>query len=97
MNKPKFDDDGERRYKLILVGDSNVGKTCLFARYIEGIFLDAHKQQVTTVDFKMKNITIGNETAKLYIWDTAGQEKYRSVVGTYFKGCHGAFIVFDLN
>ena len=44
----------------------------------------------------MKTLALEDQLAKLYIWDTAGQEKYRSIVGTYFKGCHGAFIVFDL-
>ncbi len=45
------------------------------------------------VDFKIKNILIKNELVKLYIWDTAGQEKFRSVVSAYFKGAHGINIV----
>ena len=52
---------------------------------------------MTTIDFKMKNITLHNKSAKLYIWDTAGQEKYRSIVSTYFKGCHGVLMMFDLS
>lgn len=86
----------EKKYKLILVGDSNVGKTALFCRFIEGTFSNDKNTLVTTVDFKMKNITINSNPIKLYIWDTAGQEKYRSIVSTYFKGCHGVFLVFDL-
>ena len=52
---------------------------------------------MTTIDFKMKNIQLNERPAKLYIWDTAGQEKYRSIVSTYFKGCHGVLMMFDLS
>ena len=45
----------------------------------------------------MKNITVNNQHYKLYLWDTAGQEKYRSIVSTYFKGCQGIILVFDVN
>ena len=87
----------EKRYKIIIVGDSNVGKTALFWRFTEGDFLAEKETQVTTIDFKIKNITLATTPVKLYIWDTAGQEKYRSIVSTYFKGCHGVLMVFDLS
>lgn len=87
----------DARYKVILVGDVSVGKTAMFWRYTEGEFL-AHKDtMVTTIDFKMKHITVDNKPIKLYVWDTAGSEKYRSIVSTYFKGCQGVVIVFDLS
>lgn len=63
----------EKRYKVIVVGDSNVGKTALFWRFIDGEFIAEKDTQVTTIDFKMKNIRLRNQAAKLYIWDTAGQ------------------------
>lgn len=85
------------RYKIIIVGDVNVGKTALFWRYIEGEFLANKNTIVTTVDFKMKSIKIDNKNVKLYLWDTAGSEQYRSIVATYFKGCHGVAVVFDLS
>lgn len=87
----------EKRYKIIIIGDSNVGKTALFWRFTEGEFLAEKDTQVTTIDFKIKNINLKDKPAKLYIWDTAGQEKYRSIVSTYFKGCHGVLMVFDLS
>lgn len=87
----------EKKYKFILVGDSNVGKTALFWRFVEGEFNSEKSTQVTTVDFKIKNITLKGKPAKLYIWDTAGQEKYRSIVSTYFKGCHGTLLIFDVS
>lgn len=85
------------RFKIILVGDVSVGKTALFWRYTQGQFLANKDTLVTAVDFKMKNITIKEKPVKLYIWDTAGSEKYRSIVSTYFKGCQGVIIVFDLS
>lgn len=90
-------DKNVKRYKIIIVGDSNVGKTALFWRFTEGSFLAEKETQVTTIDFKIKNINLNDKPVKLYLWDTAGQEKYRSIVSTYFKGCHGIMIVFDLS
>ena len=97
MNQSYLTFGQEKKYKLILVGDSNVGKTALFWRFIEGTFSGEKNTLVTTVDFKMKTLPVNNIPIKLYIWDTAGQEKYRSIVSTYFKGCHGVFLVFDLS
>ena len=98
MNGERFLSFGEeRRYKLILVGDSSVGKTALFWRFIEGEYSQEKTTQVTTVDFRIKNVYIKSQPIKLYIWDTAGQERYRSIVSTYFKGCHGVLLVFDIS
>lgn len=52
---------------------------------------------MTAVDFRMKNIVIDNKNIKLYLWDTAGSEQYKAIVSTYFKGCHGVAVVFDLS
>lgn len=87
----------DQRYKIILVGDVSVGKTALFYRFTEGEFLASKDNMVTTIDFKMKLVNINNKAIKLYLWDTAGSEKYRSIVSTYFKGCQGVIIVFDLS
>lgn len=91
-----YSDNSELKYKFILVGDPFVGKTALFWRYIEGDFNNDHETTVTTIDFKIKETKIQENAVKLYIWDTAGQEKYRSIVSTYFKGCDGVMLVFDL-
>ena len=87
----------EARYKIILVGDVNVGKTALFWRFTEGEFLNNKETLVTTIDFKMKDMKINNKQVKLYVWDTAGSEKYRSIVSTYFKGCQGVVVAFDVS
>ncbi len=56
-----------------MVGDPTVGKTTLFWKYMEGEFLTEKASTVTTIDFKIKEVSIGGTTIKLYIWDTAGQ------------------------
>ena len=87
----------ENKYKIVIVGDSNVGKTSLFWRFIEGYFPeDMSDLKVTMVDFKIKNFLINNELIKLHIWDTAGQERYRALISNYFKGTHGIILVFDI-
>ena len=52
---------------------------------------------MTTIDFRQKSIVVNNKPVKLSVWDTAGSEKYRSVISMYFKGCHGIILVFDLS
>lgn len=87
----------ETRYKIVIVGDVHVGKTTLFCKYVEGEDLIGKEPIVTVIDFKRKQIKIDDKDIQLYIWDTAGQEKFRSIVSTYFKGCDGIMLVFDLS
>ena len=89
--------DKQLKYKIIIVGDPCVGKTALFWKYVEGDFLADKATTITTIDFKIKEIAIEGKNVKLYIWDTAGQQKYRAIVSTYFKGCDGVMLVFDLS
>ncbi len=86
---------GQVRYKIILVGDAAAGKTSIFWRYIKNEEPVDHL--VTTIDFRYKNIEIQDKKVKLCIWDTAGQEKFRCIVATYFKSCDGVILVFDLS
>lgn len=83
------------KYKIILIGDSGVGKTTLFWRYIQNETLP--DQPITTIDFRYKHIDLHDKRARLCIWDTAGQEKFRSIVATYFKSCQGVVLIFDLS
>ena len=82
-------------FKLILIGNSGVGKSCILNRYIKHTFEETYKCTIG-VDFLMKTLTINNQTVKLQIWDTAGQEKYKSMVSSYYRGANVALIVFDL-
>ena len=82
-------------FKLILIGDSGVGKSCILQRYMNQSFNESYKCTIG-VDFLMKSIVINGQTVKLQLWDTAGQEKYKSMVASYYRGANVALIVFDL-
>ena len=82
-------------FKLILIGNSGVGKSCILQRYMKHTFEEQYKCTIG-VDFLMKTVIINNETVKLQLWDTAGQEKYKSMVSSYYRGTNVALIVFDL-
>ena len=75
-------------FKLLIVGESGVGKTCLFLRFIDELF---NSNELTTVstNLKTKIINLENKLIKLQIWDTAKQERFRSTNKTYYKGSTG--------
>ena len=82
-------------FKLILIGNSGVGKSCILQRYMKHSFEESYKCTIG-VDFLMKSVIIKGITVKLQLWDTAGQEKYKSMVSSYYRGANVALIVFDL-
>ncbi|KAL0879618.1 hypothetical protein ABMA27_003337 [Loxostege sticticalis] len=83
-------------FKIIVLGDSGVGKTCLTYRFCEGQFLDKSEATIG-VDFRERTIKIGNEEIKLQLWDTAGQERFRkSMVQHYYRNVHAVVIVYDV-
>jgi len=85
----------ESLFKILLLGDSGVGKSCIILRYIEDTF-SSNLMNSIGVDFKLKNIEIDNKKIKLQIWDTAGQERFRTITTSYYKGAHAIVIVFDI-
>ena len=82
-------------YKVVLVGDSGVGKTNILLRSLNKEFNQNTKATVG-VEFGSINITIDNKIVKGQIWDTAGQERYRAITSAYYRGAHGALIVYDV-
>lgn len=82
-------------FKIILIGNSGVGKSCILKRFVKRNFEESHKCTIG-VDFLMKTITINGQTVKLQLWDTAGTEKYKSMSASYYRGAHVAFVVFDI-
>ena len=70
-------------FKLVLVGKSGVGKSCLMLRFAENQFNENHVNTIG-VDFRFKMLNINNKRVKLQIWDTAGQEKFRTIARTYY-------------
>jgi len=85
----------DMQIKLLMIGDSGVGKTCLLLRYANAAFSQTF---ITTIgiDFKIKNITLDGKRIKLQIWDTAGQERFRTITTSYFRGAQGILLVYDV-
>ncbi|KAK9839170.1 hypothetical protein WJX74_010897 [Apatococcus lobatus] len=81
--------------KLLLIGDSGVGKSCLLLRFSEDSFTSSF---ITTIgiDFKIKKILLDNKWIKLQIWDTAGQERFRTITSAYYRGAMGILLVYDV-
>eukprot|EP01095_Lingulamoeba_sp_RSL-Kostka_P006775 TRINITY_DN2144_c0_g1_i2.p1 TRINITY_DN2144_c0_g1~~TRINITY_DN2144_c0_g1_i2.p1 ORF type:complete len:206 (+),score=35.54 TRINITY_DN2144_c0_g1_i2:58-675(+) len=82
-------------FKIIVVGDSGVGKTCLIKQFTQHIFYESNQSTIST-DLGMRDEIINGKPTKLHIWDTAGQEQYRSIVTAYYRNSYGAIIVFDM-
>jgi len=82
-------------FKTILIGPPSVGKSCLLLRYLNDSFNDKHEVTIG-LEFGKVMAKINNKDVKIDIWDTAGTEKFRSVVKTFFKGTHCIFLVFDI-
>ena len=82
-------------FKLILIGDSCVGKSNILSKYLKNEF-DPNSRATVGVEFGTKNILINNKKIKIQIWDTAGQERYRSITSAYYKGAKGALVVYDI-
>ena len=82
-------------FKIVLIGDTSVGKSCLLTRFADDQFTDNY---VTTigVDFRFKTMIVMDKIVKVQVWDTAGQERYRSITNAYYRGAEGILIVFDL-
>ncbi|GFS11279.1 Ras-related protein Rab-31 [Elysia marginata] len=86
----------KRIFKIIVIGDSNVGKTCLTYRFCCGRFPDKTEATIG-VDFREKQLDVDGETLKLQLWDTAGQERFRkSMVQHYYRNVHAVIFVYDI-
>ena len=85
-------------FKLILIGNSQVGKTSIINRYCQDTFDQQEKRsRKVQINHKLFTIPKTKEVAELHCWDTLGQEKFQAISGIFFKGTSGAFLVFDLS
>ena len=89
------DDNYEVMFKVVLVGDSSVGKTNIMSKYLKNEFHEDSKATVG-VEFGSKQFTVEGHQIKAQIWDTAGQERYKAITSAYYKGAKGAFVVYDI-
>ena len=83
-------------FKILLLGDSEVGKSCFLMRYSDNVFVENY---ITTIglDYKLKSVKLDSgKTIKVQLWDTAGQDKYRTIAKNYFKGSHGILLLYDV-
>uniref|UniRef100_A0A1D1Z1J2 Ras-related protein RABA5a n=1 Tax=Anthurium amnicola TaxID=1678845 RepID=A0A1D1Z1J2_9ARAE len=83
-------------FKIVLIGDSAVGKSNLLARFARDEFYPNSKSTIG-VEFQTQNLYIGGKEIKAQIWDTAGQERFRAVTSAYYRGAVGALVVYDIS
>lgn len=86
--------DYDHLFKLVLIGDSGVGKSCILLRFADDSFTESY---ITTigVDFRFRTINVNGKNVKLQIWDTAGQERFRTITSAYYRGADSIVLVYD--
>ena len=91
----KGSEEYEFIFKVLLLGNSNVGKSSLFLRFVDDIWNDTFVPTIG-VDFKIKTFDIDEKKIKMQIWDTAGQERFKNIIASYYRGAHGILLIFDV-
>uniref|UniRef100_A0A914UYT4 small monomeric GTPase n=1 Tax=Plectus sambesii TaxID=2011161 RepID=A0A914UYT4_9BILA len=92
----KFDSDIITTLKVLIIGESGVGKSSLLIRFVDDTF-DPEQPATIGVDFKVTTLTVDGNKVKLAIWDTAGQERFRTLTPSYYRGAQGVICVYDVS
>lgn len=90
------DEEYDYLFKVVLIGDSGVGKSNLLSRFTRNEF-NLESKSTIGVEFATKSIQVDSKTVKAQIWDTAGQERYRAITSAYYRGAVGALLVYDIS
>lgn len=88
-------DDYDVLLKVVMVGDSGVGKSCLLKRFASKEWQDGYISTIG-VDFEIVTLKLNNQVVKLQIWDTAGQERFHNITTSYYRGAHAIMLVYDI-
>lgn len=91
MKNQKYDN----LFKLLIIGESGVGKTCLLLRFADDTYTTNHLPTIG-IDFKIKVVNQEGKIVKLQIWDTAGQDRFKTITKTYYKGANGVILTYDV-
>ena len=95
MTSPKKQQKYDFMAKVIIIGDSGIGKTVLITRFCQSTFKESYVATIG-VDFKIKTMNVGNRRYKMQIWDTAGQERFKNITQTYYKGAAGIILTYSI-
>ncbi|KAK4259710.1 hypothetical protein QN277_006016 [Acacia crassicarpa] len=95
MGAYKADEEYDYLFKVVLIGDSGVGKSNLLSRFTKNEFSLQSKSTIG-VEFATRSIRVDNKVVKAQVWDTAGQERYRAITSAYYRGAIGALLVYDV-
>ena len=95
QNHNKGDNDYEFIFKVLLLGNINVGKSALVIRFVDDIWND-NFVPINGVDFRLKKLEIDKKRIKMQIWDNQGQERFKTVLPHYYRGVHGILLVYDV-
>lgn len=87
--------DYDYLFKIVLIGESGVGKSCLVLRFADDVYSETFIATIG-VDFKIRTVELDGKRVKLQTWDTAGQERFRNIVTSFYRGAHGIIVVFDI-
>ncbi|XP_036381002.1 ras-related protein Rab-30-like [Megalops cyprinoides] len=88
-------EDYDYLFKIVLIGNAGVGKTCLVRRFTQGLFPPGQGATIG-VDFMIKTVDIKGQKVKLQIWDTAGQERFRSITQSYYRSANALILTYDI-